>query len=173
MPGAGVGLGVSRQPWVTQGWGMCNWTPLLWPAQSSHSTRSLPGIQWSPFRMSTLVSPLLTGAAPVAHCRPEMALKAFLVLFPNVWCKRTRHWAWVASWSGTHTPIPTPELVTGMEAADVFVVKDTIRPAISAGGSLLAAVCSSRQSSWPLFPSSLTARGYCHLGFARFICPAV
>lgn len=107
MPGAGVGLGVSRQPRVTQGSGMCNRTA---PAQFSHSARSLPSIQPSPFRMSTLVSPLLTGAAPMAHCRPEMAPKAFLLLFPNVWCKWKRHWAWVVSWSGTY---PAPERGTG------------------------------------------------------------
>lgn len=48
---------------------------------------SLHRIHRSPFRMSTLVSPWLTGAAPVSCCSPEMAPKIFPVLFPNVWSK--------------------------------------------------------------------------------------
>lgn len=159
-----MGLGVSRQPLVAQGWGMCSQTLLTvlpW--------RQFPAWQIS-FRMSTLVSPLPAGAAPVARRRPEMAPKAFQALFPNVWCKWKGHWAWVASWSLTY---PHPRESDVGQSLQTSCWKRYNQTSSFSRGSLLAVVCSPRQSSWPLIPSSLTARGYCHLSFARFIWPAV
>lgn len=124
-------------------------------------------IQPSPFRMSSLVSCLLTGAAPMAS-RPEMAPEAFPVLFPDVRCKWKRHWPWAASWPGTY-----PARVTGDRGCRGLCLKRRNQTSYFSRGQSVSRVCSSRQSSWPFIPPCLTVKGYCHLGFARFVCPAV
>lgn len=113
--------------------GMRNVQPDRSCAGHSPPMASAPSIQWSPFRMSALVSPLLTGAAPVAGWRPEMATKVFPVLFPNVWYKWKRHWAWVASWSDTYPHPRKSDRGWGAEAADVFVGEDTINQLFQPG----------------------------------------